>query len=118
MMMTKSCFKLGLLRVKCYFCVTLKYKSFFDSVLYSVGKLYSNNINNKKHKMSNKEIEKKQRIISKKLKTLSKKLELEGVKNYHIEARCAINKEYGKGWREEFEMQKTFKKGDFNMSYF
>ena len=68
--------------------------------------------------MSNKEIEKKQRIISKKLKTLSKKLELEGVKNYHIEARSTINKEYGKGWREDLEMQKKVKNEHLGMTYF
>ncbi|MGK0446567.1 MAG: hypothetical protein ACJA2M_000336 [Polaribacter sp.] len=68
--------------------------------------------------MNNKEIEKKQKDISKELKTLSKNLKLQGVKDYHGKARCEINKKYGKGWREKLEMQKTFKKGDFNMSYF
>ena len=68
--------------------------------------------------MNNKEIEKKQRGISKELKTLSKNLELQGLKDYHGKARCEINKKYGKGWREELEMQKTFKNEHFGMSYF
>ena len=57
-------------------------------------------------KMINREIEKKQRRIGKELKILSEKLKLQGLKNYHIHARCEINKKYGKGWRENLEMKK------------
>ncbi len=62
--------------------------------------------------------------ISTELYNLSKKLEENGDTNPHINARCEINKKYGKGWREDLELKsiKEFPenhKGRFdNMSYY
>ena len=68
-------------------------------------------------KQDNKELEKQQKKISSELRELSKSFAKEGVKGFHDKARCEINKKYGKGWRENLEFQKSFDKGEFNMSY-
>lgn len=43
--------------------------------------------------------------ISTELYNLSKQFELDGNKNPHIDARCEINKKYGKGWRENLDLK-------------
>ena len=61
--------------------------------------------------MTNEEITKEQKRISKELRELSEKL------GNHGKARCEINKRYGKGWRENLEIKKTFGVNHYKMSY-
>lgn len=46
----------------------------------------------------------KSKSISRELRELSTKLENEGIKDFHNQARCTINKKYGKGWRSELDL--------------
>ena len=67
-----------------------------------------------------KTIDKYIRSISTELKNLSKKLESEGNKTHHQDARCEINKKYGKFWRERLTEKKIYsEKNPFGkMSYY
>ena len=85
-----------------------------DLVLRYIKSIYFK-LNNMK---SNKELLAEMKRISKEIKTLSLKLKEEGFKNHHDMARCEANKKYGKGWREELQMQMTYKKGELDVSYF
>ena len=46
--------------------------------------------------------------ISTELYHLSKEFEAKGDTNYHVNARCEINKKYGKFWRERLKMKKIY----------
>lgn len=71
---------------------------------------------------------KKSKEISTELRNLSKQFQSEGRPNYHNDARCEINKKYGKFWRSELDKECVFSteeaclkqnKGRFdNMSYY
>jgi len=46
--------------------------------------------------------------ISSELYNLSKQFEAAGDTNAHVNARCEINKKYGKFWRERLNIKKTY----------
>lgn len=53
-------------------------------------------------------IDKYTKQISTELYHLSKELEANGDTNAHVNARCEINKKYGKFWRERLNMKKIY----------
>lgn len=53
-------------------------------------------------------IDKYTKQISTELYHLSKEFEANGDKNAHVNARCEINKKYGKFWRERLNMKKIY----------
>lgn len=65
-------------------------------------------------------IDKYTKQISTELYNLSKELEANGDTNAHVNARCEINKKYGKFWRERLNMKKIYNsKNPFGkMSYY
>jgi hypothetical protein len=65
-------------------------------------------------------IDKYTKQISTELYNLSKELEANGDTNAHVNARCEINKKYGKFWRERLDMKKIYNsKNPFGkMSYY
>ena len=65
-------------------------------------------------------IDKYTKQISTELYHLSKELEAKGDTNAHVNARCEINKKYGKFWRERLNVKKIYnsKKPFGKMSYY
>lgn len=65
-------------------------------------------------------IDKYTKQISTELYNLLKELEAKGDRNYHINARCEINKKYGKFWRERLNMKKIYNSSNpfGKMSYY
>ena len=53
-------------------------------------------------------IDKYTKQISTELYNLSKELEAKGDTNAHVNARCEINKKYGKFWRERLNIKKIY----------
>lgn len=53
-------------------------------------------------------IDKYTKQISKELYHLSKEFEANGDTNAHVNARCEINKKYGKFWRERLNTKKIY----------
>ena len=53
-------------------------------------------------------IDKYTKQISTELYNLSKEFEAKGDTNAHVNARCEINKKYGKFWRERLNMKKIY----------
>lgn len=53
-------------------------------------------------------IDKYTKQISTELYHLSKEFEANGDTNAHVNARCEINKKYGKFWRERLNMKKIY----------
>jgi len=79
-------------------------KSFIDELQYTDEKI----------------IDRYSRQISNELRELSKELEANGDKNPHVNARCEINKKYGKFWRERLTLKKVYNSTNQfgNMSYY
>ena len=61
-------------------------------------------------------IDKYTKQISTELYHLSKEFEANGDTNAHVNARCEINKKYGKFWRERLNVKKIYTFG--KMSYY
>jgi hypothetical protein len=65
-------------------------------------------------------IDKYTKQISTELYHLSKEFEAKGDKNAHTNARCEINKKYGKFWRERLNFKKIYNSSNpfGKMSYY
>ena len=65
-------------------------------------------------------IDKYTKQISTELYHLSKELEAKGDTNAHVNARCEINKKYGKFWRERLNVKKIYNSKNLfgKMSYY